>query len=56
MPAVRSPPWRDGSITAAKNFENVSVITSTGNIAACPNPTGIRGSGNHRSICAACPG
>ena len=36
--------------------ENVSVITSTGSIAACPNPTGIRGSGNHKSICADCPG
>ena len=47
---------RDGIINAVMNFENDATITSTGNITALPSPTGIRGSGNHRSHCTCSPG
>ena len=56
MPARMSPAVREGIIWAAITFENASVITSTGSIATWPPPTGIRGSGNHRSHCVVCPG
>ena len=38
------------------NREYVNVIASTGSIATCACPTGIRGSGNHRSHCVLAPG
>lgn len=56
MPARMSPAVREGIIRAAITFENASVITSTGSIATWPAPTGIRGSGSHRSHCVVCPG
>ncbi len=56
IPDNRSPPCREGSITAAVNRENPNVITSTGNTRSCPRPTGIRASGNHRSHCVTEPG
>ncbi|MBG6240104.1 hypothetical protein IWX78_003099 [Mycetocola sp. CAN_C7] len=56
MPARMSPACREGIITAVSIFENVNVITNTGSINDCPCPTGIFGSGNHRSHCVAAPG
>jgi len=56
MPDRMSPACLDGIIVAAVNRENANVITSTGNTRSCPGPTGIRGSGNHRSHCVSTPG
>ena len=60
IPASRSPPRREGSITAHKNREYPSVIVSTGSAVAptatCPCPTGTGAAGNHRSHCVAAPG
>lgn len=54
IPAVRSPPCRDGSMIADWNLEYVFVITSTGTgtgtiDSECPCPTGIETPGNQRS-------
>jgi len=47
---------REGIITAVMNFEKHATITSTGNITTLPSPTGIFGSGNHRSHWTCSPG
>jgi hypothetical protein len=51
-----SPACRDGIIAAAVNRENPHVITNTGSTRNCAAPTGIFGSGNHKSHCASWPG
>jgi hypothetical protein len=56
IPARMSPACREGIITAASIFKYAKVITSTGSTTDCPCPTGILGSGNHRSHWVAAPG
>ena len=56
IPARMSPAVREGIIVAETNRENASVITSTGNWACCPLPSGIGVFGNHRSVTWRLPG